>query len=176
MNRQTTRHPMAVKSKNSRSTGTTAQYKPVREMADTARKNYEQAVRTSQRFQDEAAQWGTRVMSETGRAADWQRQYARLTALTNNVMPFAQKRLDETMNLMEKNSRDAAELMRKAIDALQTQNLPESQTKWMEGWASSMKAMQSNVEALTAMSTRALDSWVDLVRKNTEVTEVRVPK
>jgi len=152
------------------------EYKPVREMADTARKNYEQAVRTGQRFQDEATQWWTRVLGQTVTAADWQQQYARFATFTSNVMPIAQRRLDETMELMEKNSRTAAELMRKAIDALQTSSFPESQTKWMEVWSTSMKAMQSNVEALTEISTRTLDSWIDLVRKNTEVTQLRVPK
>jgi hypothetical protein len=91
-------------------------------------------------------------------------------------MPLAQRRLEEAMRFMEINSRTGAELMKKAVDAAQTSSLAESQAKWMDFWSSSMKAMQSNIETATDLSTQAIDSWIQFVRKNTDVTDVRVPK
>jgi hypothetical protein len=96
--------------------------------------------------------------------------------MASNVMPLAQRRMEDVMDLMEKNSRASAELMKKAVDAAQTPVIAESQAKWMEFWTSSLRAMQSNVEAFTEIGTKAIDSWIDFVRKNTETTEMRVPK
>jgi len=77
---------------------------------------------------------------------------------------------------MEKNGRASAELMKKAVDAAQTPVISESQAKWMEFWTSSMGAVRSNTEALTEMGVKAVDSWVNFVRKNSELNEVRTPK
>ena len=84
--------------------------------------------------------------------------------------------MEEVISLMEKNSKTGAELMKKAVDAAQTPVIAESQAKWMDFWTSSMGAVRSNTEAVSEMSSKAIDSWIDFVRKNTEVTEVRVPK
>ncbi|HTL59422.1 MAG TPA: hypothetical protein VL361_27375 [Candidatus Limnocylindrales bacterium] len=163
---------MAAKSRNHRATTATSEAtRPLNAMANQARHNYEQAVRTGQRFQEEAGQWWTRVLGQAMTAADWQRQFARLTAISSNAMPLAQKRLEETMQLMEKTGRTSAELMRKALDAVQTAGVAESQAKWMDFWSSSMKAVQSNVEAITELNTHTIDSWIDFVRKNAEVAQ-----
>jgi hypothetical protein len=148
---------------------------PISEMADQTRKQYEQAIRAGQRFQEGAGQWWSRVLNQ-GAAAEWQKHVANFASLASNMMPLAQRRMEDVMSLMEKNSKASADLMRKAVDAAQTPVIAESQAKWFEFWTSSVRTMQSNVEAVTELSTRAIDSWVDFVRKNTEITEVRVPK
>jgi hypothetical protein len=38
----------------------------------------------------------------------------------------------------------------------------------MEFWASSMKALQTNVEAYNELGSKALDSWVAFVRENND--------
>jgi hypothetical protein len=116
------------------------------------------------------------MLSETATTADWQRNLSRFTSLTGNVMPIAQRCLEGAMDVMEKSGRTSADLMKKAVDAAQTASPAECQAKWMDFWTSSMKAAQSNVEAVTQFSTKTIDSWIDFVRKNSEVTEVRVPK
>jgi len=167
---------MATKNKTSRRQNHQQQPKPLTEVADTARKNYEHAVRTGQRFQEEAGQWWTRMLSQTATAAEWQRNVTRFTAMAGQAMPLAQRCLEGAMDVMEKSGRTSAELMRKAVDAAQTPGLAECQAKWMEFWTSSMRATQSNVEAVTQLGTRAIDSWVDFVRKNSEAAEVRTPR
>jgi len=168
---------MAAKTKTNRKRNhQQPEHKPLTEMADTARKNYEQAARTGQRFQEEAGQWWTRMLNQTATAAEWQRNVSRFTALAGQAMPVAQRCLEGAMEVMEKSGRTGAELMQKAVEASQTPSLAECQAKWMEFWTSSMKATQTNVQAVTQLGTRAIDSWVDFVRKNSEITEVRVPK
>jgi len=150
--------------------------KPAAEMAEKAMKNYEQALRTGVKLQEEAGRWWTTMLNQTTSAQDWQKRMTNLTSMANGVMPVAQRRMEEVMELMEKNSRTGAELMKKAVDAAQTPAIAESQSKWIEVWTSSLGAVRSNAEALTEINTRVIDSWIDFARKNTEITEVRVPR
>lgn len=150
--------------------------RPMSEMTDTAMKNYEHAVRTSLKFQEEAGRlWGS-MLNQTNLAQDWQKRFTNMTGLANSIVPMAQRRMEDMMALMEKNSRTGAELMKKAVDAVQTPVLSESQAKWMDFWTSSMGAVRSNAEAFTEISNKAIDSWINFVRQNGEVTESHTGK
>jgi hypothetical protein len=146
------------------------------DMADKAMKNYEQALHTSLKFQEEAGRWWTSILNQTAFTQDWQKRVSNMTGMANTLMPMAQRRMEEVMSLMEKNGRTGAELMKKAVDAAQTPAIAESQAKWMDFWTSSMGAVRSNAEAVTEISTKAIDSWIDFIRENTEMTQIRVPK
>jgi len=149
---------------------------PVADMADKAMKNYEQALRTGLKLQEEAGKWWTGVLNQSTSAQDWQKRATNWTTMATGVMPAAQKRMEDVLELMEKSSRTGAELVKKAVDAAQTPVIAESQAKWLDFWTASLGAARSNAEALTQIHTRAIDSWIDFVRTNTEVTEIRVPK
>jgi hypothetical protein len=150
--------------------------RPMSDMADKAMKNYEQALHTSLKFQEEAGRWWTSMLNQTAFTQDWQKRVSNMTGMANTLMPMAQRRMEEVMSLMEKNGRAGAELMKKAVDAAQTPAIAESQAKWMDFWTSSMGAVRSNAEAVTEISTKAIDSWIDFIRENTEMTQIRVPK
>ncbi|HEV2210456.1 MAG TPA: hypothetical protein VG167_16905 [Verrucomicrobiae bacterium] len=155
---------MAEKSKPKKesTTGTA----PLNEMAETARKNYEHAVRTGQRMQEEAGQWWSRMLGQAGTTGDWQTQISSMTQFASRVMPLAQRRFEDALDLMQKNSKASADLMKLALEAAQTPGLAESQARWVDVWTSGMKAVQGNVEAVTHISTKAIDSWLDFVRKS----------
>jgi len=152
------------------------QEKAFDEMADKAMRNYEQALRTGLKLQEEAVRcWGN-MFNQTASTQDWQRRFTNLTAMSSEMMPITQQRMEEVLDLMERNSRTGADLVKKAVDAAQTPVPAESQAKWMEFWTSSLGAARTNAEAISQISAKALDSWMDFVRKNTEITEIRVPK
>lgn len=161
---------MAERLKQKREEPSTQSEKPLTDMAAAARKNYEQAVRTGQKWQEEAGQWWSRMLSP-GSAADWQKQIEQFTNLASQTMPLAHARFEDALQLMEKNSRISADLMKTALEASQSPHLGECQAKWVEFWTSGLKAMQSNVEAVTELSTKAIDSWLDFVRKNSKVIQ-----
>ncbi len=164
---------MAEKTKAKNPERPTAPEEPLKDMAEAARRNYEQAVRTGQRLQEEAGQWWSRAFGQVSTMAEWQKQFAQFSNLATRAMPVAQKRFDEALTLLEKNTQAGAELMKKALEAAQTLSLTEAQVKWMEVWTASMKAMQHNVEAVAALSTRGLDTWVDFMRKSGQAPEAR---
>ena len=149
---------------------------PVSGAADHAMKNYEQAVRTSLKLQEEASKWWTSMFNQASFTQEWQKRMSEFTGMANHLMPLAQRRMEDVMGLMEKNSRTSAELLKKAVDAAQTPVLADSQTKWMDVWTSSMGAVRSNTEAMTEISSKAIDSWINFVRKNSEQTEPRIAR
>jgi hypothetical protein len=146
---------------------------PMSEFADRALKNYEQALHTSLKLQEEAGRWWSSMFNRTSFAQDWQERVKNVTGMTNNLMPLAQRRMQDVIDLMEKNSRTSAELVKKAVDAAQTAALAESQAKWLDFWTTSMGAVRSNTEAVSEISSRTIDSWVQFVKHNSESADPR---
>lgn len=143
------------------------------DMADKAKRNYEQTMRTGMKLQEEAGRWWSQTWNQAAMAQEWQKRLAEFTQMASGLAPLAQKRMQEMMDMMETNSRTSAELIRKATDAAQSFG-PDGQSKWMEFWVSSLGAIRTNIEAATEFNTRAIDSWINYVRKNTAATEARM--
>jgi hypothetical protein len=145
---------------------------PAESMSNTAemlRKNYEQALHTGLKLQEEAGRWWGSMFNAAG-CADFQEQLNSAGRTANGLLPLAQKRVGELIELAEKNSRTSAELFQKAVEAAQTPSMAESQTKWTEFWTASVHAARAHTEALSQIGTKAFDSWAAFVRTNTEAT------
>src|SRR5258706_8030630 len=129
--------------------------KGISDMAEKALRNYEHAVRTGLKMQEEAVQAWTNLFSQSA-TQDYQKGFTRFNTVANAIMPAAQKRMEETLDLMEQNSQTGAKLMKKAMDAAQTPVIAESQAKWMDFWSTSLEAARCNAEAFTQIGTRAM--------------------
>lgn len=149
---------------------------PITEMSNAARRNFEQVMRTGFKWQEEAGRWWTNLATQAGSLQDWQQRMYTMTDMANNIMPLVQKRMEDMVEVLEKNGRTSADLFRKGLNAAQTPVLADSQSKWIEFWTASMSAARSNAETLGDLITRAIDSWINYVRKNSEIQEIRVPK
>lgn len=155
---------------------TRAQQKVVSDMADNAIRNYEQAVRTGFKLQEEAVKAWSNLFNQTSAAQECQKGFNAMTQIANKALPVAQRRLEEVLQLVEKNTRTGTELMRRAVDAAQSPVLGNGQNKWTELWTSSMAALRSNTEAMLEINAKAVDSWIDLVKKSAEQTESRATR
>lgn len=138
------------------------------EIANQIMKNYEQAVQTSLKIQEEAVKCCNRVFNQAALSQEWQKRLTSFADTTNGFLPEAQKRAEEVLDLVEKGTRTGADLMAKAVEAVQAPAMADSQTKWLEFWTASMSAVQTNTEAMAQIQNRAMDSWVGLVRQNVE--------
>ncbi len=149
---------------------------PLSEMADTALKSYEQALGTGLKLQEETGRWWTAMASKSSTGQEWQKQFTAMTGVANSLVPLAQKRLEEVLELVESNGRANASLMKKAAEAAQTPVIADSQAKWIDFWTSSISASRTSAEAFAQIGTKAVDEWIDFIQKHTEVAEIRVPK
>ena len=75
--------------------------KPLSEAADKAMKNYEQAVRTGLKLQEEAAHLWTNLLNQSASPQDWQKRVSSASTVANGVLPAAQKRMEEVLGLVE---------------------------------------------------------------------------
>ena len=140
----------------------------IAEMTEALRKNCEQALRNGLKFQEEAGRWWSSVLNPATCVQQWQEQLNAVTRTANSVLPLAQKPFGEVIDLVEKNSRSSAEIVKKAIEAAQSPALAESQAKWSEFWTSSLGAVQSNTEALSQINSKMMDSWAEFIRKGAD--------
>ena len=146
------------------------------DMADKAMRNYDQIVRTGLKIQEEASRCWTSMVTQGASAHDWQRPFSAFASVANSVLPKAQRSMQDLLEVAEKNSRTGVDLMRKAADAMQTPGLAERQAKWMDVWASSLGAARANADAMMQLGSRAFDTWIDYVQKNSEMTQMRESK
>jgi hypothetical protein len=146
----------------------TDQEKVMTGMADKAMRNYDQFVRTGLKIQEEASRCWTSLFTQGASAQDWQRPASAFASIANGVLPKAQRRMQEVLELTEKNTRLNVELFRKAAEAMQTVGIGERQTKWMDFWTSSLEAARSNADTVMQIGTSMFDTWFDVVQKNTE--------
>lgn len=149
---------------------------PMAEIAEQTVKNCEQALHTGLKFQQEAGQWWSKVFDQATSVEDWQKRFSNFNSLANSLRPATQKRLDEVLDLVEKNTRTGTELLKKATDAAQTPAIADSHAKWMDVWTSSLGAVRSNAEAVMQINARAMDTLIDFVQKNADIAQVRSSK
>ena len=146
------------------------------DMAEKAMRNYDQIVRTGLKIQEEASRCWSNMITHGASVQDWQRPFSAFASVANGVLPKAQRSMQELLEVAEKNSRTSVELLRKAADAIQAPGMAERQAKWMDWWATSLGAARANTDALMQIGTRAFDTWIDYVQKNSEITQMREAK
>jgi hypothetical protein len=142
--------------------------KTATQIAQQMMENYEKAVHSGLHIQEEALKCCNRVFSQTAMYQEWQKRLGSFTDATNGFLPEAQKRAEEMLDLMDKNARTGAELMKKAVDAAQTPGITDSQAKWMDFWTTSLGALQDNTSAMAQIHGRALDCFMEMARQNVE--------
>ena len=149
---------------------------PALETTDQVMKNYEQAIRSGLKFQEEIWQSWCAMVNQSPLAPEWPKKFIGAAGLANGFVPLAQKRMEETIALMEKNAKLGADLVKKALEASQAPGIAESQSKWMDFMKTSLEAGRVNVEAGMEIASRAMGSCVDfIVEKNSELAH-RVTK
>jgi hypothetical protein len=144
---------------------------PVSEVFDQAMKNYEQALRTGLKFQEDTGKCLVNLFNQGGSPQDAYKQF------TSEVIPAAQKRFSECVELLEQNSRTGFDVLKKGVEATQTASIAETQTKWVDVCEQSLKSLRTNAQAVADINAKAIDSWIEFVKKaSAEVTESKSAK
>jgi hypothetical protein len=133
---------------------------------EQALENYEQTLKAGLRLQEESARWWTHLLKETSAPSAWEK-----AAQPFQGFPAAQRRwLDDAMRSLEQNSRRSLELLQKAGEAAGTLSPSEAQARLQQLWEGSLQLLRSNAEAVTAANHRALEAWMELLRRSAEMT------
>jgi len=147
--------------------------KPVSELFEQAMSSYEQAFRTGLRLQEESSKWVTSVLEQAGPTREWQKA---IRTMANEILPEAQKRMEDGLRMVEQNSRASIELLKlfkKNVEVPQTNPLAESQNTLLNFWEASLNSMKDSAQAVAQANTQAMESWMELFRKSTEMATHR---
>lgn len=137
---------------------------PMSEMLDQGLKNYEQALRTGLKLQEEAGKCMTKLLNQAASPQDLQKQMA---SMVNDVIPATQKSMEGYLGLLEQNTRASVELVKKGLEAAQTTTYADAQNKVTDFCESTLNALKSNSQAIFDINAKAIDSWVSFVKKAT---------
>ena len=146
---------------------------PASDLFAQALKNYEQALRTGLKIQEEAGAYWTKLFNQAASRPELQKQ---LTAMASDVIPPTQEYLEGYLELLEHNSRASVELMKKGMDAMQTPNLADAQGKLFDFCEGSLKSLKANAQSVLDINTKAIDAWVGIARKAADVAELKAAK
>jgi hypothetical protein len=133
-------------------------------MFDQALENYEQALRNGLKLQEEAAKCWSKLLNQAASPQDLPKQ---VTAMANEVIPATQKHLEACLELLRQNSHTSVDLLKQGIEAAQTTSLVEGQGKLVDFCESSLKSLKANAQAIVDLNSKAVDSWVGLMKKAT---------
>jgi hypothetical protein len=139
--------------------------KPVKDLFEQATKNYEQALKTGLKLQEESAKLFLGVFNQVTAPADFQKK---VKAISDEIIPQTQKAVDEGLKLIEQNSRTGMDLLKKAASAWQATTLQDAQGKSLALYEGYLNAVRDSASAVTQATAKAAESWLGYVRKSTE--------
>ncbi len=137
------------------------------ELLDQAMKNYEQALRTGVRLQEDTARWWTNFFNQTAWPQEWQKQ---VNTVMSQAIPTAQKNVEESLRLLDQGSRTGLNLLKKAMNGTQSAVTGDVQSEVQELWQSSLTVLRSNMQAITESQARMMESWTEFMRKGMATT------
>ncbi len=160
-------------SQQTRGSSTRERMKPVAQLFEQAMESYEEAFRTGVRLQEESGRWWTNFLEQTTPTREWQKT---VQTMANELLPEAQRRMEDGLRLVEQNSRASLELLRlfkKAVEVPQNNPIAESQAKLLSFWEASLNSMRDGAQAVAQANTQALESWMGLFRRGTDMAAQR---
>jgi hypothetical protein len=139
---------------------------PVSELMEEAMKNYEQALQAGLKLQEECSNWWTEVMTQNTTPADWQKRFK---AAASQTIPIVQKRMEESLQLIEQSSRTSLELFKQAMAVNLNDSAGNVQAKLQELWEASLGAVRSNAQAVSQANAKFVASWMQLLGSASKV-------
>ena len=133
------------------------------EVFEQTLKNYEQTLRAGLKMQEQAGQWWTNLLNQTASTQDFQK---RVKAMTKDIIPPVQKRMEEYLNLLEKNTRANVDLLKKAVEGPQPTSPSDYQAKVVDFCETSLNLCKSNIEAVAGIQNKMIEAWFGFVKKN----------
>jgi hypothetical protein len=138
---------------------------PGTDLFDQAVKNYEQALKTGVRLQEECGKWWTNLLNQTTSPQDWQKN---ITSGLNETFLAAEKNMEATLRLMEQNSRRSLDLLKQATESAQSASTADGQARLQKLWQTSLELLENNAQAITQANVKLVETWTQFARKSTE--------
>ena len=147
--------------------------KPISDLFGQAMSSYEEAFQTGLRLQEESGRCWTMLLEQNGPSREWQKA---IRSVATELLPDMQKRMEDGLRMVEHNSRASLEflkLIKKGVEMPQNNPLTGSQARLISFWEASLNSVKDSAQAVAQANSRAMESWMDLFRKSTEMVTER---
>lgn len=129
---------------------------------------FETAMKTGLQVQEETTKLFSDKLQELGSPEQWQQK---TQAMVQDMIPMAQKNIDEAVAAMNQNAQTCMDLMKKGMETCQAGSLTDVQDKNRELWEDMLAAMRKNAQTMIQANTRILESLTALSKKNVAAQE-----
>jgi hypothetical protein len=119
-------------------------------------------MRTGLKMQEEAAQWWLDAIGDVGSPNGMQKK---AQEFMSSAVPVLQHNAQECLKVLDQNSRNSLDLLKKAYEAAQSESVAEVQAKLREMWESSLAEVRANVQSVVQLNTRMMQTCNDFLSK-----------
>ena len=142
-------------------------------MFDQATQALDTAMQAGARLQGEAIRWWSGIFQGARALPGKQRPTQNLMT---EIIPGAQKNVDQYRMLFDHSYHRSLDLLRRALEASQCQSYGEAQRRMLDLWQASIGNLQSSAQELTQINTRVMQTWSEAAERNAPVaTETARP-
>jgi hypothetical protein len=135
------------------------------ELFEQALKSYDQAFQAGLAAQEEVMKGLLDCAAKMQAPEDWQKRWS---ATVMESLPLAQKRMEESLQMVEQCSRTSLDFLKQAFEAGKIENGGGVQAKVQELWEASLQTLRTNAQAFTQFNAKAVEAWVQYVQKSVE--------
>jgi len=132
---------------------------------DQAASSFGEALKTGVKFQEDFAKYWSDVMDKTGPLAEVQK---RSLSTMKEVVPVAQKNVEDLFRVVDENYRRGLELMKKSLEAKPTDSMTDVQARAQKLWEGSIELLKDSTQGLTHANIMALENFAEMMRKSVD--------
>lgn len=125
---------------------------------------YESALKMGTKVQEESLKWFTEAIQTAGAPQEWPN---RTRKALENTIQWATKTMDDTVAMLNNNSKQSLELLKKVFEAGQSTSITEAQAKTTEIWETTLATLRENTQTLVHANARAVDALSNLMKTET---------
>jgi len=129
------------------------------ELYRNALEQFESALKTGVKIQEESIKMLTTWAKEPPLMPDWTQKAQANVVETISAMP---ERFEEAMRQMNEQSKKAMELLHKGFEAGRTTNVAEAQEKVRELWEMTLGVLRTNIHSLLKAQSQAIQKWEEV--------------
>jgi hypothetical protein len=129
------------------------------ELYRNALEQFESALKTGVKIQEESIKMLTSWAKEPPLMPDWTQKAQANFMEAISAMP---ERYEEAMRLMNEHSKNAMELLHKGFEAGRSTNLAEAQENVRELWEMTLGVLRNNIHSLLKTQSKAVQKWEEV--------------
>lgn len=123
---------------------------------------FQNSMKAGLQFQQESTRRFTDMLSEFTPSHDWRKASQ---DMLDEMIRASQTSFDEAVRAMNQGAKSGVELLQKAMEALPSGSVEESQGKFRELTEATLTAMRTNTQAAVQANSQMIEAWSEFAKR-----------